>query len=101
VILVDDLAALDSPAALAFEALPERLATFRERESLRLFTPVLRTDQWSVVLAESSDDTWWEAAEGSYQQYRDALRLELEARCLPVRSRALTTARIPWPDLLR
>ena len=80
----DDLAALEGPAAVALDALPGGLAVFRYGDAVRIFTPRLRV-LCSVIVGTSSDDTWWEAKEGSYEQYRDTLRCELEAREIPVR----------------
>ena len=79
-----DVEAVDAPAVLSIDRLPGAAALFREGEARVVFTP--RFDvECSAVLAESSDDTWYEATEGSYEQYRDALVRELRQRGITVR----------------
>lgn len=82
--LAGELGDVDSTAALAIESVPPATAIFREGESVVIFTPRLRAGV-SVVLADSSDDAWYEAAEGSYEEYRDALARELRRRGIDLR----------------
>jgi len=79
-----ELGAVDGAAALALESVPPPYAVFRDGEASLIFSARLLLD-FSVILAESSDDTWFEAAEGSYAEYRDALARELRQRALPLR----------------
>jgi len=86
-LLSEDLAAVDSPAALSLEDWPPSTALFREGEAVVVYASSLPS-RISVVLAETSEDTWYEAAEGSYEEYRDALARELEQRGVTVRIEA-------------
>jgi len=83
IVLADDLAAVDAPAALALAGLPPSVALLRAADSLLVFTPRLAADV-SVVLAETSDDSWYEASEGSFEEYRDRLAAELRRRGVAV-----------------
>jgi hypothetical protein len=84
VFFAEELEHVDSPAALSIERLPSSVTAFREADAIVVFASSLPVDL-SVVLALGSDDTWYEAAEGSYEQYRDALQRELAQREVPVR----------------
>lgn len=82
--LATDLAAVESPAAVSVDAVPPSAPLLREGEMAVAFTPSLRVEL-SVVLADRCDDAWYEAAEGSYEEYRDALACELAGRGIGVR----------------
>lgn len=75
-----DPAALDSPIALRKDGDRLALAAFATDEdpTLRLFVDRVEAP-FSVALASTTDDEWWEAYE-SYTQFRDRLRQELEQR---------------------
>lgn len=79
-----DLAAVEGAAALAIDRLAGGTAVFREGETLLVFAPRLAVEL-HVVLAESSDDAWYEAAEGSFEAYRDAVVAALAGRGVAVR----------------
>jgi hypothetical protein len=81
-----ELEAIDAPVALSVDTLPRSVVLLREGDAVVSFTTCLRAE-CSVVLAESSDDSWYEAAEGSYAAYRDALAHELGRRGVAVHRR--------------
>jgi len=81
---VEDPQALDAVAAIEVDRLPERMTVFRGHDTVQIFAPHLRCD-FSVVLAPTSSDPWWEATNTSYTEYRDALRAALSARGLRTR----------------
>src|SRR5262249_34199048 len=70
----DTPAALDTPISLRLAAADVRVAVFREADeaSFRIFTPRLHAP-FSIVLATEAVDEWWDAYEGSYRAFRDAL----------------------------
>lgn len=81
--LAPDLAAVDSPAVLSLAALPAGVEAFRDGEAIVVFTPRLRS-ALAVVLADRSDDSWYEATHGSYEEYRAELEHALTGRGLEV-----------------
>jgi hypothetical protein len=84
IVLTGDLADVEVSAALRIESLPPRLRVFRERDAILVFTPRLEIVP-AVVFATGSDDAWYEAAEGSYEAYRDAVVAVLHSRSISAR----------------
>lgn len=84
--LASDLSTVDAPAVLSLDRLPPSVSFLREADSILVFTQRLEAEV-SVVLAETSDDTWYEASEGSFAEYRDALAQALRKRDVAVELR--------------
>lgn len=75
---------IDSPAAIVVERVVQAAELFREGEQIVAFADPLAVEI-AVELADDSDDAWYEAAEGSYAAYRDALADALHREGVDVR----------------
>jgi hypothetical protein len=84
--LVADLDLLESSVGLRFDgaSLPADVLTSGGDDHLyRLYGSRIRAP-FSVVVREESDDAWWDAAESSYEEFRDELASRLRAAGLAV-----------------
>lgn len=87
---------LESPFCLRIDPSSAGLAVFADDDEpgLQVFTPRLHGPMTAVLAAESQD-AWWDAYDGSYVEFRDAVRRGLEARRIPVCLEAISAGPAP------
>jgi hypothetical protein len=84
--LVEDLDLLESPAGLCLDGGGLAAHVFTsggDDPAYRLYGRRIRAP-FSVILRAESDDAWWDAAESSYEEFRDELASRLRAAGLAV-----------------